>query len=270
MKIRKFWIKNFKPRTTRLWIATRVSWLSGIKNWMQRRRKLRVYLSFRQLIWKVLAMKVSLECLFSFSPLFAFLRFRERNIGTRVSKLDGFLKREGARCIVFKRGVEDGWKEEFRRIGCSLFSCFRSFPSDRNSSWLIRCLLSVFPVCGGGTRKLNEGSIFLRLPITLHFFWDVLAARIADFLKILFNLILENYKYYRNEHNSNKIGINLVETELKNRPCSYFHFYRRKILKISFFFLSYKFKTHRNLKEFAKNKIQPGETRDPRATITSV
>lgn len=104
--------------------------------------------------------------LFSFSPLFAFLRFRERNIGTRVSKLDGFLKREGARCIVFKRGVEDGWKEEFRRIGCSLFSCFRSFPSDRNSSWLIRCLLSVFPVCGGGTRKLNEGSIFLRLPIT--------------------------------------------------------------------------------------------------------
>lgn len=207
--------------------------------------------------------------IFFFSPL-------------RVSSLPGkeyrdasfevgrFLKREGARCIVFKRGVEDGWKEEFRQIGCSLFSCFRSFPSDRNSSWLIRCLLSVFPVCGGGTRKLNEGSIFLRLPITLHFFWDVLAARIADSLKILFNLILENYKYYRNEHNSNKIGINLVETELKNRPCSYFHFYRRKILKISFFFLSYKFKTHRNLKEFAKNKIQPGETRDPRATITSV
>lgn len=236
MKIRKFWIKNFKPRTTRLWIATRVSWLSGIKNWMQRRRKLRVYLSFRQLIWKVLPMKVSLECLFSFSPLFAFLRFRERNIGTRVSKLDGFLKREGARCIVFKRGVEDGWKEEFRRIGCSLFSCFRSFPSDRNSSWLIRCLLSVFPVCGGGTRKLNEGSIFLRLPITLHFFWDVLAARIADSLKILFNLILENYKYYRNEHNSNKLWNKLSWNRIKKSPLFLFPFLSKKNFKNFIFF----------------------------------
>lgn len=98
--------------------------------------------------------------LFSFSPLFAFLRFRERNIGTRVSKLDGFLKREGARCIVFKRGVEDGWKEEFRRIGCSLFSCFRSFPSDRNSSWLIRCLLSVFSRLWRWNEKIEWGIDF--------------------------------------------------------------------------------------------------------------
>lgn len=58
------------------------------------------------------------------------------------------------------------------------FSCFRSFPSDRDGSWLIRCLLSVSLACGGGTRrgKLNEGSIFLRLQ-TLHFFSDILRLR---------------------------------------------------------------------------------------------
>lgn len=173
--------------------------------------------------------------IFFFSPL-------------RVSSLPGkeyrdasfevgrFLKREGARCIVFKRGVEDGWKEEFRRIGCSLFSCFRSFPSDRNSSWLIRCLLSVFPVCGGGTKKLNEESIFLRLPITLHFFWDVLAARIADSLKILFNLILENYKYYRNEHNSNKLWNKLNWNRIKKSPLFLFPFLSKKNFKNFIFF----------------------------------
>lgn len=126
MKVRKFnKIKIFQTKNQKLWITTRVSSFIRNRKLDAKERKIAlVCLSFRQLIWKVLQWKFPLNAYFLFLPLRGKTRSFTPEKGTRVSKLDDFLKREDARVLdasCLKRSFEDGWKDGGIRVDRTLF-----------------------------------------------------------------------------------------------------------------------------------------------------